>query len=344
MNVAAADHASIELDHQQQQQTTAPTCTTTETVSESTAEVESSGISLEQADTGAAIDGDCFYDAVVSLSNASDLENVADDSAHTKVEEERSTWFQDVLIGQQYGHLAYLIDLLPLKLFSDISDIVDVSIMSEFSGAAIADVARGLCRRFAADNEQQARTLTKRTMHFFRGLKQKYLQELHKNFDLWEILVSRNVFNVDVDVDVFVSRVCVNAPGTIPTNYSSIGEHDHNDLDTEIAELRKKLAEKKLELEKNRKCNGYVTVCWAFVLSVDYCGLANTSKMIYIIYIVLTYENSIHTIYISQYNSYINALRSKHGGDKSISRAEAATFRMERTSGVHGGEGFYGND
>eukprot|EP00563_Minutocellus_polymorphus_P007645 CAMPEP_0181021784 /NCGR_PEP_ID=MMETSP1070-20121207/1165_1 /TAXON_ID=265543 /ORGANISM="Minutocellus polymorphus, Strain NH13" /LENGTH=284 /DNA_ID=CAMNT_0023098681 /DNA_START=53 /DNA_END=907 /DNA_ORIENTATION=+ len=178
-------------------------------------------------------------------------------------------WVRDVLVGQQAGHLAHLIGLLPFKLFSDIHDALEVSIRSSLNVTAATDATRNLNRRMRcrrrleredADGTDSNRLATKRTAKMFRIMRHEYLDAFHRNLDKCELWALRNVFTSCGDIPlggllhVHAKGDGDSTPTGIPHQLTQTRKEEHDAIDAEISELRKKLVKKKLELERNRKC------------------------------------------------------------------------------------------
>ena len=191
--------------------------------------------------------------------------------------EEQKCWVHDVLVGQQAGHLAHLMGLLPFKLFSDIHDTLEVSMRSSLNGAAASDVTQNLNRRMRCrrrielekekeevveeedTDSTEANYLTaRRTSKMLRIVRHQYIDSFHRNLDKCELWALRNVFtsrgNIPLGGLLHAKDACSSSSSTgrIPDEFVPVGKEEHYVIDAEIAELRQKLVRKKLELERNR--------------------------------------------------------------------------------------------
>ena len=191
----------------------------------------------------------------------------ATDSTSTSNEEREQDpvcWVRDVLVGQQAGHLAHLIGLLPFKLFSDIHDTLEVSVRSSLNVPAALDGARNLnrrtrCRRRleredADSAESSNRLATKRAAKMFQIVRHQYLDAFHRNLDKCELWALRNVFTSGGDIPLGGLLHADSTPEGIPHQLTQTRKEEHDAIDAEISELRKRLVKKKLELERNRTC------------------------------------------------------------------------------------------
>ena len=194
-------------------------------------------------------------------------------AAHTNDEQDQRCWVRDVLVGQQAGHLAYLIGLLPFKLFSDIHDTLEVSTRSSLSGAASIDVAQNLNRRMRcrrrlelekeedgddADSSEANRLTARRTAKMFRVVRRHYIDSFRRNLDKCELWALRNVFTSCGDIPLggllhAKSAGDSGSAASIAHQFVHTGKEEHDAIDAEISELRQKLVRQKLELERNRK-------------------------------------------------------------------------------------------
>ena len=179
-------------------------------------------------------------------------------------EQDPVCWVRDVLVGQQAGHLAHLIGLLPFKLFSDIHDTLEVSVRSSLNIPAALDGARNLnrrtrCRRRleredADSAESSNRLATKRAAKMFQIVRNQYLDAFHRNLDKCELWALRNVFTSGGDIPLGGLLHADSTPEGIPHQLTQTRKEEHDAIDAEISELRKRLVKKKLELERNRTC------------------------------------------------------------------------------------------
>lgn len=193
--------------------------------------------------------------------------------------EEQKCWVHDVLVGQQAGHLAHLIGLLPFKLFSDIHDTLEVSMRSSLSGVAATDVSQNLNRRMRCRrrielekveeevkggdaDSTEARNFTnltaRRTAEMFRIVRHQYIDSFHRNLDKCELWALRNVFtsrgNIPLGGLLHAKGASDSSASatSIANEFVRVRKEEHYAIDTEISELRQKLVRKKLELERNR--------------------------------------------------------------------------------------------
>ena len=198
-------------------------------------------------------------------------------NAATDTNEEQKYWVQDVLVGQQAGHLAHLIGLLPFKLFSDIHDTLEVSIRSSLSGAAATGVSQNLnrrrrCRRRVelekveeemkeeedTDSTEANHLTVRRTSKMFRIVRHQYIDSFHRNLDKCELWALRNVFtsrgNIPLGGLLHAKSASSSSSSvsSIPNEFVHVSREEHYVIDAEISELRQKLVRKKLELERNR--------------------------------------------------------------------------------------------
>lgn len=199
--------------------------------------------------------------------------------------EEQKCWVQDVLVGQQAGHLAHLIGLLPFKLFSDIHDTLEVSMRSSLNGVAASDLSHNLDRRMRCrrrielEKEKEevkeeytdstdANCLTaRRTSKMLRIVRHQYIDSFHRNLDKCELWSLRNVFTSrgNIPLGGLLHAKGASSSGSsvasISDEFVHVSKEEHYVIDAEIAELRQKLVRKKLELERNRmRTQGDVSV------------------------------------------------------------------------------------
>ena len=196
--------------------------------------------------------------------------------ATTSTNEEQKCWVQDVLVGQQAGHLAHLIGLLPFKLFSDIHDTLEVSIRSSLNGAAASDLSHNLNRRMRSrrrielerekeevkeegtDSTEANYVTARHTSKMLQIVRHQYIDSFHRNLDKCELWALRNVFTSRGSIPLGGLLHAKGASGSsssvagIPNEFVRVIKEEHYAIDAEIAELRQKLVWKKLELERNR--------------------------------------------------------------------------------------------
>ena len=199
--------------------------------------------------------------------------------------EEQKCWVHDVLVGQQAGHLAHLIGLLPFKLFSDFHDTLEVSMRSSLNGGAASAVSQNLNRRMRCrrrielekekeeveeedTDSTEANYLTaRRTSKMLRIVRHQYIDSFHRNLDKCELWALRNVFTSRGNIPLGGLLHAKGASSSSSSNadisdeFVHVSKEEHYVIDAEIAGLRQKLVRKKLELERNRmRTQGDVSV------------------------------------------------------------------------------------